>query len=242
MDPKNINFQDVINGIPDPIMVIDVNNYKIISSNAALKEQVGGEDPVAKGMLCYQATHRRDSPCKGAEEPCILYEVISTKKPVRATHIHFDNDNNKLFVDIIAAPIFDKNGEVIQVIESIRDITQIKKAEKAIKKHAKGLEESNSLKDLFIDIMRHDLLGPIGVIGNSSEFLLEEGSAEEKKKLINIINSSAASLIEIIEDASKYAMLNELETVKLQIFDANKLLKRGNGGLRAFSKREKHHN
>jgi signal transduction histidine kinase len=144
---------------------------------------------------------------------------------VRATHIHFDSDNDKLFVDIIAAPIFDKNGEVIQVIESIRDITQIKKAEEAIKEHAKDLEESNRLKDLFIDIMRHDILGPIGTIKNSSDLLLEEGSAEEKEKLVSIINSSAASLIEVIEAASKYAALNELKDIELQIFDANKLLK-----------------
>jgi hypothetical protein len=46
MDPKNISFQDVINGIPDPILVIDVNNYKIISSNTALNEQAGGRTPL----------------------------------------------------------------------------------------------------------------------------------------------------------------------------------------------------
>jgi len=43
----------------------------------------------------------------------------------------------------------------------LRDITERKNIEEAIKKYNRKLEESNHMKELFTDIMHHDLLNPL---------------------------------------------------------------------------------
>jgi len=56
--------------------------------------------------------------------------------------------------------IWDETGNYQGHICIVRDITERTQAENAMKKYARELEEANQLKDLFTDIIRHDLLNP----------------------------------------------------------------------------------
>ena len=114
-------------------------------------------------------------------------------------------------------------AEITKTIQSLKTLSA--KLEQKVKERTVKLERSNSLKDLFIDIMRHDLLGPIGVIENSTELMLDGEKDIEKRELIRVANESADKLIELIENASKYAALEELEGVDLQLFVIDKTLK-----------------
>jgi PAS domain S-box-containing protein len=125
--------QTVIDSIADPTLVIDSRNYHIVTANHAVRELAGGEDPAAEGLTCYQISHHRDRPCDGPDEPCPLDEVLSTKSPVRLVHTHYDREGKELIVDIIATPILDREGQVAQVVESCRDITELKRMEGALR-------------------------------------------------------------------------------------------------------------
>jgi signal transduction histidine kinase len=114
-------------------------------------------------------------------------------------------------------------AEINSTIRSLKTLSAT--LEHKVKERTVKLERSNSLKDLFIDIMRHDLLGPIGVIENSTELMLDGETDVEKRELIRVANESAEKLIELIEDASKYAALEELEGVDIQLFVIDKVLK-----------------
>ncbi len=55
----------------------------------------------------------------------------------------------------------------------------------------KELTESNKLKDLFIDIMRHDMLGPLGVIRHKAEMRKDfEGIQKNSDHVIGMIESA----------------------------------------------------
>ncbi|MFQ5888299.1 MAG: hypothetical protein ACE5HY_06345 [Candidatus Hydrothermarchaeales archaeon] len=53
---------------------------------------------------------------------------------------------------------------------------------KHLKKYSMELKQSNKLKDLFIDIMIHDLLNPVGATRNLAEMVLEEEEDLDKKE------------------------------------------------------------
>jgi signal transduction histidine kinase len=114
-------------------------------------------------------------------------------------------------------------AEINITINSLKDMRTL--LEKKVAERTEKLESSNNLKDLFIDIMRHDLLGTIGLIENSTGLMLDGETDSEKRELIRIANEGADKLIELIENASKYADLESLESVDIQLFAIDKLLK-----------------
>jgi len=87
---------------------------------------------MSKKPTCYAITHKRNKPCAG-KHICPLEEVNKTKKPVTVEHIHYDIDGNVRYVDVHGFPIFDGEGNVVQMIEYTLDITSRKRAEETLK-------------------------------------------------------------------------------------------------------------
>ena len=98
-----------------------------------------------------------------------------------------------------------------------KEIINRKKAEEKIARYADQLEESNRIKDLFSDIMRHDLMNPAGVVRNFAEILYERENDDDKKEIIELIRDNSQRIIEMIENASIYSSLQYLEKLDLEI-------------------------
>lgn len=124
-------LQTVIDAIPDVLLVID-RAYRIVMANRAACDLAGGINPVSACMACHTLSHHRDVPCEGDTHPCPLQQVIETRAPVATTHVHYDAAGNQRTVEIIAAPIFAAGGEVVQMVETCRDITQRVQMEQAL--------------------------------------------------------------------------------------------------------------
>jgi PAS domain S-box-containing protein len=87
------------------------------------------------------------------------------------------------------------------------------------KKVEEELRHSNELKDLFTDIMRHDLLNPAGNIRGFSEVLYEMEDDPKKVKIIDRVQSNTNRLIDMIETAAKFAKLEATEELELKGID-----------------------
>ncbi|MBN2127204.1 MAG: transporter substrate-binding domain-containing protein [Candidatus Diapherotrites archaeon] len=96
-----------------------------------------------------------------------------------------------------------------------------KKQRDSINKNKLLLEKANNLKDLFIDIMRHDLLNPAGVIKMDSELVLEKEKDPKNKELLSVVHNQSSILIERIKNASLLSKLDEgkekMEFIKLNL-------------------------
>jgi PAS domain S-box-containing protein len=115
-------LQSVIDAFPDSLTVID-RDHSVVLANRKAREVFGLPDPDSNDFKCYEA-HQRKSPCTGENEPCPLREVIATKAPVRVYHRHLAPEGKELAVAVDAAPVFDDQGEVVQIVESCRDVTE----------------------------------------------------------------------------------------------------------------------
>ena len=82
--------------------------------------------------------------------------------------------------------------------------------------YTKTLEESNRLKELFNDIISHDLLNPIHVVQTSAELLLAnyQNTDPEITKLLNMIQNSTFKLTARIRLASKFSQLENIERIE----------------------------
>lgn len=106
-----------------------------------------------------------------------------------------------------------------------REVAERKKAEEEIAKYAAELEESNRIKDLFTDIMRHDLINPAGVIRGCAEILYERENDDDKKEIIELIRNNSQQFIEMIENASMYSRLNYITDIDRDLLDLGGMLK-----------------
>ncbi|MBP1908711.1 ATP-binding protein [Methanolobus bombayensis] len=107
---------------------------------------------------------------------------------------------------------WDKNEEPFRFTGTTMDLDERKKVEEE-------LRHSNELKDLFTDIMRHDLLNPAGNIKGFSEVLYEKEDDPGKSRIISSVQRNTDRLIDMIETAAKFAKLEATDELELKEVD-----------------------
>jgi len=142
---QNEFLNNILNSLTHPFYVLDADDYTVKMANLATKAVNLSGKPT-----CYALTHKVDQPCRGADHICPLEEVKKTKKPVVVEHVHYDEDGNARNIEVHGYPIFDAEGNVVQMIEYSLDITQRKQAEEALgESEEKYKELAESVTDLF---------------------------------------------------------------------------------------------
>jgi anti-anti-sigma regulatory factor len=121
---QNEFLNHIMDSLTNPFYVINTRDYTIAVANSAARE-LG----ITSHATCHLLTHRRDTPCEGANDPCPLAIVSQTKKPTVVEHIHFDKNGTPINVEVHGYPIFNEQGEVVQMVEYSLNITARKKAE-----------------------------------------------------------------------------------------------------------------
>jgi PAS domain S-box-containing protein len=130
-------LHQVLESLPHPFYVINVSDYTISMANSA-----AGFSALSEYTTCHLLTHRRNEPCNSKEHPCPLKRIMRTKKPVTVEHVHYDKESNSRDVEIHAYPVFDSQGNLIQIIESVMDITDRKQSEREREKLILDLEKA----------------------------------------------------------------------------------------------------
>ena len=117
-------LQNIIDSVPDPIMVIN-SDYSVPLMNEARKEDIKGRtfiDPASP--KCYEISHYRDTPCDSIEHACPLAHVLETKTATKVIHNHKFSNGDDQFVELAASPLFNEAGECTGIIEAARDMTE----------------------------------------------------------------------------------------------------------------------
>ncbi len=138
-------LENTLESLTHPFYVIDAEDYSIkIANSAARALGSSGES------TCHALTHKSDVPCNTSKHTCPMVEVKRTRKPFTVEHIHDDAEGNPRFVEVNGYPIFDDEGNVIQMIEYSIDITERKQAEEQLRRTvaSRGTESATSRRRL----------------------------------------------------------------------------------------------
>lgn len=120
--PSKPCCEDIIGLFPDPFVIID-RDFQIVAANHKYSDHYNVNQSEIVGRRCYEVSHGISSPCSKNGEHCPLEEVVRTGKPTSVMHIHCHCDHEE-HVQIFAAPIFNKTGEVIYMGETIQPIKE----------------------------------------------------------------------------------------------------------------------
>lgn len=102
--------------ILDRSLKIQSCNTSYLTSHDVSRENVIGE-------YCYRVSRRSLKPCD--ESICPVRQCYKKKQPVKCMHVNFDSDGNEHYCDVIALPVRNKRGRITQVLEIVRDNTEM---------------------------------------------------------------------------------------------------------------------
>jgi PAS domain S-box-containing protein len=114
----------IFDAIPDVLGVQD-RERRILRFNAAGYDFVGRQPHEVIGQSCFKLIDQ-SAPC----DVCPAKIAVETRAPARVEKYL---DDRQCWFDMRAYPILDDDGEVVRVVEHLRDITEIKKAEATIR-------------------------------------------------------------------------------------------------------------
>ncbi len=140
-------LQAVIDSLEDELMVID-RDYHIIEANNAVLVRHRKRRHEVIGKYCYDISHGLPELCCPPHHECPIMAVWETGKPAQVTHIHVyhaDGEERERYVDIIASPITDSQGNVIAVTELMRDVTEAKEMELKVAEAHQNLLALNTI-------------------------------------------------------------------------------------------------
>lgn len=190
--------------------------------NLTAARLTGHEPSELLGQYLHAVVHhtKPDGTPYPAEE-CPNYAAIQDgQKHSGSDELYWRKDGTSFPVEYTATPI-EGDGKITGAVIVFRDITERRRAEEALKNHAAQLEEAIGLKDLFTDIMRHDLLNPVGVIEGAADILAENRLDADGTELVLLILRNARKLEEIVKAASLYARLESSNVFERRQMDLN---------------------
>jgi PAS domain S-box-containing protein len=174
-------LENIMSSIEEEILVID-SNYIIIKANETAIKRSGS--PLL-GEHCYRAAHDSDRPCWTKDGECPAQTVFLSGRVSRAVHRHITTGGFR-FHEIVASPVKEVGGKVVNVIEVIRDITDRVLREEEIKRKNSELVAVNSISGLLSRSLRPDeifsgliekIIEMLGLDGGMI-YLLDESSNE----------------------------------------------------------------
>lgn len=124
----------ILNGIQDGISVLDAD-LNIVMVNDRIKQMLPA-GVSAVGEKCFQIYHQRQHPC----EKCPSQRALQSGEKETAEVSFVDGDNKELTIELRVFPIKDKEGNITNVVEYGRDITEKKQHARERKGLAAQLE------------------------------------------------------------------------------------------------------
>lgn len=219
----------------ESVMILDLD-YHIIHINEGACKQSGITAEAAKGRFCFQVTHHAAIPCHSLETPCPMVETVMTGKSAHALHEHKDAEGESHYCDVSTFPIMNRRGEVVQVLEIVRDITsdlsiRIEQKTRLIKDDLARLVQEDKLISLgkLVASVAHEINNPIGSIINFTTLIhkiIKDHRPTQKElsdfsKWLDLTVREAKRCREIVGKLLSFA---RQQTLEKSLFDLRELL------------------
>jgi len=172
--------QMVLDSLPYRLMVVNKDKtINMVNQTFLNHRNLHSEDVL--GRHCHEVRYALDKPCSEYGRRCYFDEVKTTGNTISTIHGFTAEDGSERFDVITVSPILDEHGEIAQILEVSRDVTERIGLEKQVERYSiflKNVIQSTVDGIVVIDTKGNVLLfneGMERLTGYSSSDIMEVG-------------------------------------------------------------------
>ncbi len=152
-------------------------------------------------------------------------KVLKTGKTVTVEETTSLKGRGNIVFISFKSPFRDQKGNIVGIIGTSLDITQLKTVQKELVEAKKKAEIASLSKTGFIATVSHELRTPLNAILGMAQILEEQKIPKQQQECVEAIHSSGKNLLTLINDILDYA---KLEAGKVELkpapFNITKLI------------------
>ncbi len=141
---QEIFYFKLLDALPFPLFILELDCKIAMANQAAKKMYSSGQ---IEPHYCYQVIRKRDIPCHSKEHSCPLEKVKETGKPVIVEEQYLTKEGKAVPLEICFLPVLNQQGEPVQAVGIILDITERKRAWEF---HQRYEQLANNARDIIL--------------------------------------------------------------------------------------------
>jgi PAS domain S-box-containing protein len=211
-------FREAVEHAPDGIQIVSLDGV-VLYSNRAVQEIYGFAPEEFRGRHVDELN----------ADPTFASAVIlpGLKAQGRwAGEVRVRHQRGHVFpIWLSATVLVNARGAPYALLGIIRDLSERKQAEEALAAYAARLESTSHYKDLFADIIRHDLLTPLSAIKTGVQLQLRLAPEDPGRQALERVLRNVQRLTDIIQSATLYSKLEDAGALEHRELDLGEALR-----------------
>jgi PAS domain S-box-containing protein len=216
-------LQTTLTSIGDGVVVTDAKE-RVILLNPVAETLTGWSNVEANGRSLHEVFRIvNESTRTPVENPAD--KVVRDGRIVGlANHtILIAKDGTERAISDSAAPIRGPDGDIEGIILVFRDVSEKRKAERALEASEHALREADKRKDEFLAMLAHELRNPLAPIRNALQILRLSASAPEHAPLHAMLDRQVNHMVRLVDDLLEVSRITsgriELRTEPMSLAD-----------------------
>ncbi len=216
---------------PDGVMVLD-RDYRVVNCNESPIVTGGKGRESVIGKSCFDLIHNFRDHCSAHDLRCPMEEVLQTGRPARTVHETQPGSPDTRVHQSTAYPLTNSVGEIVQIVVSIRDITQeltdrVEQRTQAIKNDLEQLVREDRLASLgrLVASVCHEINNPIASILTFNKLILRciqeddlpEGGVGAFGHYLDICVREALRCGQIVKNLLTFARQKNIELIQIDL-------------------------
>lgn len=205
--PTTEFYSQIIDSLQDYCILTLDNDYKINSWSSGSTIIFGYETEEVIGqhfnLIFTDEDQKNGIPLKEIEKSNIEGRATDNRW-------HIAKDKSLFYAYGLVFPLMGKDGNKLGYVKILRDLTQRKKSEDAIKKYIKELEELNTHKESVLAILSHDLRSPLAAIIGTTKYLktnFHKMDPNMVQEMLELVYKSSTDELEMLDYLVEWARI-----------------------------------
>jgi nitrogen fixation/metabolism regulation signal transduction histidine kinase len=210
-------LEHVINGIDDEIVVVD-QDFKIVTANVAYLNKQDGPRQDIVGRACSLDLGDSQVFCsQDSSGRCPVRAAFRDGKLQKTLHSFIDPHGREKYLEIYCSPLKNEQGEVFQVIELRRDITE----RKFLEEQLIHTEKLTSIGRLSASVA-HEINNPLDGIQNCLDIIRKDpANTTQADAMFELISEGIRRIGFIVR---RLLMFSRHHKFKMELIDLNEIV------------------